>query len=152
MSKLNKWFDAWSRELAEGREKQRLNLQARFDYVELEKELDAIRAAVADGDIEHAVLLTATFQRKADECTIKIVIPDIVEHALSGGGKKAVEGRQKKRWPEIKKAKLKEAYLAKHESFPSDYAVCQHLARLILKDANKWRQIETQLKKMKLIK
>lgn len=70
----------------------------------------------------------------------------------SQAGKHAVEEKQKQRWPEKKKAALKKEYLAKRESFPSDYAVCQHLARLILEDVKKWRQIETQLKKMELIK
>jgi len=167
MKKLNKWLDAWNQELVDEynktwekptgdkkkdlRAKQRLNLQARFDYIELEKYLDAIRVAVAEGDIENAVLLTATFQRKADECEVKISIPDMEKQALSSSGSHAVNVRHAKRWTEVKKESLKRDFLKRRPELSSNYAACRELAGLILKDKDKWQQIQRQLRKMNVI-
>jgi len=157
MKQLHKWIDDCEM-MIDGWKKNWSNLKPgeqrlySSDFVkEAEKFPQAMRAAVAENDIQSAVLMAADFVRAVYLAPQQKIINYAVTRYTSNKSRKAVNTRHAKRWSEDKKDALKRDFLNMRPKYKSDYAVCRELAGLILKDKNKWQQIQRKLRNMKVI-
>jgi hypothetical protein len=112
-----------------------------------------MRAAVAKSDIQSAVTLTDDFL----SALIRNDFGRLLGREISNRGRKAVNKRHGLRWTEDKKDALKRDFLNMRPQYKSVYAFCQAYSELLFHDDDKnkrkkkWRQIQTQLRKMELI-
>ena len=149
MKKLQEWLDQWDADIVSGSQLHADSKTHQVAFLDLHMHLKKVRDAVDERDIEKAVLWTAQFAHKLHHWEETIQAPQTEKKIKAASGKKAAKAKQDKRWPADKKAALWWEYQAKRDDYQSDFKVYEHLAGLILKDKKKWRQIQTQIEKMK---
>lgn len=150
MNKLLKWLDQWDADIAKASQKHADSKVHQVAFLDLVMHLQKLRAAVDAEDIERAVLWAAQFAHKAGVWENMIQMPNMGKMARSASGKNAVKTRHAKRWQPDKKEALRREYLEKRDQYEHETTLYKHLAELILKDKNKWRQIKTQIKNMNI--
>jgi len=149
VNKLHEWLDQWDADITSGSQLHADSKIHQTAFLDLHMHLKKVRKHVDEGDLEKSVLWAVEFTRKVHFWEGTIQAPKTAKEVKSTGGKKAAKAKQDKRWPADKRESLWWEYMGKRDKYPSDFKLYEHLAKRALKDKRKWRQIRTQIEKMK---
>ena len=152
MNHLMEWLDQLERVYTHGLQGQEVHKNIKPDLKELCKDLQKLRTAIEAGRMDQAVTLAFSCGYASYRVSSMIQTPMLIKINRSVAGSKAVKARHDKRWSADKVKALKRDYKQMREAGKSDYAACRELAKKILKDKSKWRQIRTQIQKKDLPK